>query len=76
MTTFYYGLNRGRFNTGDVAAGTSLPSTDLILVVDQLDQNSNPLTKKDVSLALRLFEKYILSNGVPVGSPGADMPAL
>lgn len=77
MTTWYLGANRGQFKTGDVTVGTSSPgSTDFVLAIDALDANSVAVTKEDVILALRMFERYILGNFIPSGSPGTDLPPL
>ena len=74
MTTYYLSVNRGQFHVQDVAAASSAPSADIYLQMSL----TNNITRNDVVQALRLFEAYLLSNGIPnipsAGSPGSDLP--
>lgn len=77
---FYLGIARGQtHNTGNVTVGTSSGATaaDVELRM-QIDNGTGKtgLTKKDVIIAMEVFEKFILSNGIPDGgTPGTDLPA-
>lgn len=73
MTTYYLGIDRGvTQNPGNVAVGTSTTSKDMELAILM----TNAPTKQDVLLAIEAFEQYIISNYIPAGSPGTDLPPL
>ena len=72
MATYFLSLNRGQQKDGDVAIATVAPSKDVYLQI----LTTNSPTREDVILALKVFERYILSNGLPNGTSdiGVDLP--
>ncbi len=73
MAQWYLGINRGQTeNPGNVARGTSTNSTDFEVRID----TTKGSTREDVIKALRAIEMYMLSNFIPAGSPGTDLPPL
>jgi len=73
MTTYFLSINRGQGqNPSKVAIATSAPSADTYV---QINSTANQ-TKEDVMLGLKAIEMYLLSNGIPGGQAGVDMPPL
>lgn len=73
MAQYFLSINRGKGQqTGNVLIATSAPTADTYV---QILTTANQ-TKKDVYLALCTIEKYILSNGLPGGNIGTDLPPL
>lgn len=72
MANFFIGINRGKLEIlGSVTASTATSATDFELRID----TGKSSTKEDVIKAMRLFEIYILSNGVGGGAgPGVNLP--
>lgn len=75
MTQYFLSINKGQLDgqTGNVAVATSAPTADMYL---QIDATTNSPTRKDVLLAMKSFENYILGDGVSGGQPGVDIPPL
>lgn len=73
MASFFLGINRGQVeNLGLVTAATTTSATDFELRID----TGKSSKRSDVVKALRAFEYYMLSNAVPDGTPGVDLPPL
>lgn len=73
MTQYFYSINRGKTQqTGNVLIATSAPTADTYV---QISTTNSP-TRLDAILAVRAIEKYILSNGLPGGNIGTDLPPL
>jgi len=74
MATYFLSLMRGQQSDGKVAIATSAPTADVYL---QISTTNSP-TREDVILAMEVFERYILSNGIPYGAAdaGTDLPVL
>jgi hypothetical protein len=71
MASNFLGVNRGVDQVGKVTAATTTSSgNDFELRVD----TGKSSTKEDVVKAMRIFEQYILSNGLPGGNIGTDLP--
>ena len=72
MASNFLGINRGKLEViGSVTASTSTNSTDFELRID----TGKSSTKEDVIKAMRLFELYILSNGIGGGAgAGSNLP--
>lgn len=74
--------------TSEIAAQTSAATTATLaatVVTDvgtansdfQLEINSSKsITKKDAVKAMEVFEQFMLSNYIPAGSPGTNLPPL
>lgn len=77
---YYLGIPRGKTqNPGNVAIATSASGTASDVEVRiQIDNGTSTtgVTKEDVYLALEVIKQYMLSNGVPGGSTGTDLPKL
>ncbi len=77
---YYLGLARGQSgNPGNVVAGVASngAASDVELRI-QINNGTNAtgITKQDVSNLLDVLKDYMVSNYIPAGSPGADLPAL
>jgi hypothetical protein len=74
MAQNFLSINRGQAGgtPGNVLVATSAPTADMYL---QILTTHNP-TREDVLLALDNFRMYILSNGIPGGETGVDLPPL
>lgn len=74
MAQQFLSINRGQNNAqlGNVLVATSAPSADVYV---QILTTHTP-TREDVLLSLDSIKMYILSNGVPGGQAGVDMPPL
>jgi len=73
MAGFFIAANRGQ-TLKDVVVGTSTQSKDMEL---QITSGSTiGLTKQDVMLFIDILEQYIISNGLPDGQVGVDLPPL
>ncbi|HZR03623.1 MAG TPA: hypothetical protein VFA81_10680 [Burkholderiales bacterium] len=72
MASNFIGINRGQDQVGLVAVSTTTPARDIELRVD----TGKGSTKEDLVKALRIFEQYVLSNGVPGIGAGTDLPPL
>ncbi len=73
MASWFMGINRGKLEQpGLVTTATTTAGTDFELRVD----SGKSSTKEDVIKALRVFEQYILSDGVQSGSKGTNLPPL
>lgn len=73
MASNYLGINRGKTeNPGNVTASTASQSVDFELRVD----TGKSSTKEDVIKAMEVFKQYILSNGLPGGAVGTNLPPL
>ena len=73
MAQYFYSINRGQTQqTGNVLVATAAPAADIYL---QILTTNNP-TRNDAIQQLRAIEKYILSNGLPGGQIGVDLPPL
>ena len=71
MASNFLGINRGVFKIGSVTAATTTSSgNDFELRID----TGKSSTRKDVVLALRIFEEYLESNGLPGGNIGTNLP--
>lgn len=71
MATYFISDSRGDTKSiSNMAVATSAPSADLYL---QILTTNNP-TKEDVVLFLNRLRQYILSNGLPAGQTGVDLP--
>lgn len=70
MASNFIGINRGQDQVGLVAVSATTPAKDIELRVD----TGKSSTKEDVIKALRIFEQYILSNGVPGAGAGTNLP--
>ena len=77
---YYLGFARGKTqNPGNIAIGLAPSGTAADVEVRmQIDNGTGltGLTKQDVMLALELIEQYLLSNGIPGGATGTDLPKL
>lgn len=71
MAQQFLSLNRGQ-NLQNVLTATSAPTADIYL---QILSTHSP-TREDVILAMRLFEQYIIGNGLPTGETGVNLPVL
>lgn len=79
QTNYYMGVVRGAVNLkdGSITVGTASAGTgvDIELNIQIVNNVTNTgVTKKDVLLALKLFEKWINSSGL--SHAGANLPAL
>ena len=77
---YYLGIPRGKsMSPGSIAISTSATGTaadvELRMQIDN-GTSTTGLTKDDVILALNVIRQYILSNGVPGGAVGTDLPKL
>lgn len=75
---YYLSLARGKLKVGDVTANTSSQNTSADVEIRmQIDNGSTTtgLTREDVIQAMRTMEAYLLSNGIPGGSAGTNLPA-
>ncbi len=73
MASFFLGIDRGETQMlGNVEVGTGTTGDDIELRFD----TGLSITKQDVLLALDVFRDYIVSNGVPGGATGTDLPPL
>lgn len=74
MTAYYLSINKGQLDNqlGNVLVATSAPTADVYV---QVDATTHTPDRKDVLLALKAIENYVLSNGVPGGKIGTDLPA-
>lgn len=74
MAQQFLSINKGQLDgqTGNVAIATSAPTADMYLQI----LSTNSPTRKDVLLALKTFENYILSDGVSGGQRGVDLPII
>ena len=73
MAQYFLSINRGQNQqTGNVLVATSAPTADTYLQIS----TTNLATRNDVIQAMRAIEKYILSNGLPGGQIGTDLPPL
>ena len=72
MASNFLGINRGKLEiVGTVTASTATTATDFELRID----SGKSSTKEDVIKALRIFEIYILSNGIGGGAgAGSNLP--
>jgi hypothetical protein len=75
MTANFLSIGLDKLNNldGDVAVATSAPTADFYFQV--LTTTYKP-TKEQCIMALRQFERYLISNGVPAGNVGVDLPVL
>jgi hypothetical protein len=69
MASQFIGLNRGQ-TLKDVVTGTSTQSTDFELRID----TGKSSTKLDTQLAMDILHQYIISNGLPDGQTGVNLP--
>ncbi len=80
MTTWnFLQGNRGDQHDGLVVASTStattnVPATDIFLGWT----TTHTPTKEDLILAMKMFERYLLAQGLPAGASqrGVDLPVL
>lgn len=73
MASNFLGTTRGK-KDNDVGSVTVGTTTSAALDIEiRMDTGKN-LTRKDVLLALELFEAYILNNGIGSGAAGAGIP--
>jgi hypothetical protein len=73
MANFFLGIDRGETqNLGNVEVGVATTADDIELRID----TGFGTTKKDVIMALEAFKYYIISNGIPGGQTGTDLPPL
>lgn len=74
MAQQFLSINLGQptMQPGNILVATSAPTADVYVQI----LTTNSPTRKDVLLALRQIRAYILSNGVPAGETGVDMPPL
>ena len=71
MASNFLGIQRGKDQVGLVTASTTTSSgNDFELRYD----TGKSSTKEDFVKAMRIFEQYILSNGLPGGNIGTDLP--
>jgi hypothetical protein len=69
MASEFFGINRGQLDGPiylNVTVGSSTGATDIELRVD----TGKGSTKKDVIVALRAFEHYLLGQGGALGTVG------
>lgn len=74
---YYIGIPRGKFNLAAVIAAAVSQTTAVDVEIRmQIDNGTTTtkLTKEDVVIAMRTLEQYLLSNGLPGGTPGTDLP--
>lgn len=74
---YYLAIPRGKYALANVtsAAVSQATSADIELRM-QIDNGTGltGLTREDVVAAMRTMESYLLSNGIPGGSPGTNLP--
>lgn len=78
ITNVYLSMVRGKFNLAGVTAGAVSQNTSADIELRmQTNNGSNAtgLTRDDVIQAIRTMEQYFLSNGIPGGAPGTNLPA-
>lgn len=71
MASNFIGITRGG-NLQSVVVNTVTNGSDIELRYD----TGKGSTKEDIVLALKNLTSYILSNGLPLGQTGVDMPKL
>lgn len=74
MADYFYAVARGKgVRPQDVAVATVTANSDIELHVS----TANGVTKKDILLALKAIENFIVSNGVGTTTGvGVDLPVL
>jgi hypothetical protein len=70
MATNYISRNFGQFKQGDIVVGTSVPTADFYIA----QSTTNNPKKRDLVIFLQDAINYILSNGIPSGQDGTDLP--
>lgn len=74
---YYLSIVRGKYALAGVTSATVTQGTSADIELRmQIDNGSSTtgLTREDVVAALRTMESYLLSNGIPGGSPGTNLP--
>ena len=74
----YLSMVRGKINLANVTANavTQATSADIELRMQTNNgSNATGLTRDDVIQSLRTMEQWLLSNGIPGGSAGTNLPA-
>ena len=72
MANQFIAINKGVSQVNLITVATSTQSKDFELNIS----TTHTPTKEDVILALNLIRQYILSNGLPAGETGVDLPVL
>lgn len=73
MSDHFIAINRGKdgFKLSDFTTGTSTSAaSDIELRIADVDGQGNPMTKKDVQIALEAFERFLM------GRLGSTFPPL
>ncbi len=77
---YYLGFARGKSNQpGNILTGIAPSGTAADVEVRmQIDNGTGltGLTKDDVVMAMEMMKQYVLSNGVPGGAVGTNLPKL